>query len=124
VLVRRVPESQPFVESRLAVLGGADVGKSTLCGVLTHQTLDDGNGKTKMNQFRHPHEVLTGKTSVCQDMIAFDSMGKILNYSATSVSEMVEQATKVVHLLDLAGDVKTTIYGLSAYGPHAVCLIV
>ncbi|GMT11924.1 hypothetical protein PFISCL1PPCAC_3221 [Pristionchus fissidentatus] len=128
VLIRRVPESQPFVESRLAVLGGADVGKSTLCGVLTHQTLDDGNGKTRMNQFRHPHEVLTGKTSsVCQDMIAFDSKGKILNYSATSVSEMVEQATKVVHLIDLAGDVKyltTTIYGLSAYGPHAVCLIV
>ncbi|GMS81829.1 hypothetical protein PENTCL1PPCAC_4004 [Pristionchus entomophagus] len=128
VLIRRVPESQPFVESRLAVLGGADVGKSTLCGVLTHQTLDDGNGKTRMNQFRHPHEVLTGKTSsVCQDMIAFDNKGKILNYSATSVSEMVEQATKVVHLLDLAGDakyLKTTIYGLSAYGPHAVCLIV
>ncbi|GMS81868.1 hypothetical protein PENTCL1PPCAC_4042, partial [Pristionchus entomophagus] len=34
---------------------------------------------------------------------------------------------QVVHLLDLAGDakyLKTTIYGLSAYGPHAVCLIV
>lgn len=32
---------------------------------------------------------------------------------------------QVVHLLDLAGDakyLKTTIYGLSAYGPHAVCL--
>ncbi|VDK54968.1 unnamed protein product [Cylicostephanus goldi] len=52
VLVRKVPESQQFIELRLAVLGGVDVGKSTLCGVMTQGVLDDGNGKTRLNLFR------------------------------------------------------------------------
>lgn len=42
-----------------------------------------------------------------------------------TISIMNNNSLQVVHLLDLAGDakyLKTTIYGLSAYGPHAVCL--
>lgn len=37
---------------RLAILGGVDVGKSTLCGVMTQGMLDDGQGKTRLNLFR------------------------------------------------------------------------
>ncbi|KAJ1354918.1 GTP binding protein [Parelaphostrongylus tenuis] len=51
VLVRKVPECQQFIELRLAVLGGADVGKSTLCGVMTQGCLDDGNGKNSSEPF-------------------------------------------------------------------------
>uniref|UniRef100_A0A1I7XJL0 Tr-type G domain-containing protein n=1 Tax=Heterorhabditis bacteriophora TaxID=37862 RepID=A0A1I7XJL0_HETBA len=92
----------------LAVLGGVDVGKSTLCGVMTQGCLDDGNGKTRLNLFRFPHEVRSGKTSsVCLDVIGFDSKGKVLvNYAKHSLEELVERSTKLVTLIDLAGDSK------------------
>ncbi|ETN82282.1 elongation factor Tu GTP binding domain protein [Necator americanus] len=128
VLVRKVPESQQFIELRLAVLGGADVGKSTLCGVMTQGLLDDGNGKTRLNLFRFPHEVRSGKTSsVCLDVIGFDSRGKLVNYAHNSLEELVERSKKLVTLIDLAGDskyLKTTIHGLSGYKPHFACLLV
>ncbi|EPB79432.1 elongation factor Tu GTP binding domain protein [Ancylostoma ceylanicum] len=128
VLVRKVPESQQFIELRLAVLGGADVGKSTLCGVMTQGVLDDGNGKTRLNLFRFPHEVRSGKTSsVCLDVIGFDSRGKLVNYAQNSLEELVERSKKLVTLIDLAGDskyLKTTIHGLSGYKPHFACLLV
>ncbi|WKY12143.1 hypothetical protein Q1695_003601 [Nippostrongylus brasiliensis] len=128
VLVRKVPESQQFIELRLAVLGGADVGKSTLCGVMTQGCLDDGNGKTRLNLFRFPHEVRSGKTSsVCLDVIGFDSRGKLVNYAQNSLEELVERSKKIVTLIDLAGDskyLKTTIHGLSGYKPHFACLLV
>ncbi|CAI5453385.1 unnamed protein product [Caenorhabditis angaria] len=128
VLVRKVPESQQFIELRLAVIGAADVGKSTLCGVLTQGALDDGNGKTRLNLFRFPHEVRTGKTSsVCIDVVGFDNRGKLVNYSQNSLEELVEKSTKLVTLIDLAGDnkyMKTTIHGLSGYIPHFSCLVV
>ncbi|CAJ0590382.1 unnamed protein product [Cylicocyclus nassatus] len=128
VLVRKVPESQQFIELRLAVLGGVDVGKSTLCGVMTQGVLDDGNGKTRLNLFRFPHEVRSGKTSsVCLDVIGFDSRGKLVNYAQNSLEELVERSKKLVTLIDLAGDskyLKTTIHGLSGYKPHFACLLV
>ncbi|PAV86098.1 hypothetical protein WR25_24426 [Diploscapter pachys] len=128
VLVRKVPESQQFIELRLAVLGGCNVGKSTLCGVMTQGCLDDGNGKTRLNLFRFPHEVRTGKTSsVCLDVIGFDSRGKLVNYADNTLEEVVEKSTKLVTLIDLAGDakyLKTTIHGLSAYRPHFSCLLI
>lgn len=128
VLVRKVPESQQFIELRLAILGGADVGKSTLCGVMTQGCLDDGNGKTRLNLFRYPHEIRSGKTSsVCLDVIGFDSRGKLVNYAQNSLEELVERSKKLVTLIDLAGDskyLKTTIHGLSGYKPHFACLLV
>ncbi|CAB01578.1 Tr-type G domain-containing protein [Caenorhabditis elegans] len=128
VLVRKVPESQQFIEVRLAVVGGCDVGKSTLCGVLTQGCLDDGNGKARIGIFRFPHEVRTGKTSsVCNDVIGFDNRGKLVNYAQNSLEEMVEKSSKLVTLIDLAGDAKyqkTTIHGLTGYTPHFACLVV
>ncbi|PIC26326.1 hypothetical protein B9Z55_018931 [Caenorhabditis nigoni] len=117
VLVRKVPESQQFIEVRLAVVRGCDVGKSTLCGVLTQGCLDDGNGKARIGIFRFPHEVRKGKTSsVCNDVIGFDNRGKLVNYAQNSLEEMVEKSSKLVTLIDLAGDAKyqkTTIHGLT-----------
>ncbi|CAB3396927.1 unnamed protein product [Caenorhabditis bovis] len=128
VLVRKVPESQQFIELRLAVVGGCDVGKSTLCGVLTQGCLDDGKGKARLNLFRYPHEVRTGKTSsVCVDVFGIDKRGKCLNYGQNSLEEMVEKSVKLISLIDLAGDaryLKTTIHGLSGYRPHFTCLTI
>jgi GTPase len=52
VLVRKIPDDQHNIEIRLAVLGGADAGKSTLLGVLTQGEYDNGRGKARLNMFR------------------------------------------------------------------------
>ena len=52
-----------FYNSRVAVTGNVDAGKSTLLGVLTHGVLDDGRGVARQKLFRHKHEVETGRTS-------------------------------------------------------------
>ena len=63
---------------RLAILGNAQSGKSTLCGVLTQGKLDNGNGQARIAIFRHLHEFRTGKTSsICFDMIGFNKSGQV-----------------------------------------------
>lgn len=60
---RKVPEDSQFIDIRIAVLGNVESGKSTLVSVLTHGELDNGNGRARLNLFRHPHEIQTGRTS-------------------------------------------------------------
>ena len=50
-------------ELRIGVLGSVDSGKSTLTGVLTTGTLDDGRGLVRSKVLKHPHEQETGRTS-------------------------------------------------------------
>ena len=58
VLARRRPEEvDDTIETRIAVVGNVDAGKSTLLGVLVKGGLDDGRGKMRVNLFRHKHEV-------------------------------------------------------------------
>ena len=69
------------IETRVAALGNVDSGKSTLLGVLSHGGRDNGRGSARMLLFRHKHEMETGRTSsVAQEMLCFDSRGKILSY--------------------------------------------
>ncbi|CAJ0582883.1 unnamed protein product, partial [Mesorhabditis spiculigera] len=128
VLIRLVPENQQFLELRLAILGGGDVGKSTLCGVLTQGGYDDGQGSKRQALFRYPHELNSGKTSsICLDVVGFDSRGKIVNYVKKTLEEVVERSQKLVTLIDLAGDIKylrTTIQGLSGHNPQCCCLLI
>lgn len=64
----------------VAVVGNVDAGKSTLLGVLTHGSLDDGRGTARLKLFRHKHEAETGRTSsVGNDILGFDSKGGIVN---------------------------------------------
>ena len=58
----------------MAVLGGADAGKSTLLGVITHGDLDNGKGNARLNMFRHLHEVQSGRTSsISHEILGFSS---------------------------------------------------
>ena len=64
ILVRKIPDDQQLIDLRLCVLVSADVGKSTLLGVLTPQgELDNGRGRARLNMFRHLHEIQSGRTS-------------------------------------------------------------
>ena len=85
VLVRKVPDDRHFIDLRLAVLGHADAGKSTLLGVLTNGELDNGAGRARLNLFRHLHEIQTGRTScISHEILGFDDQGRVLNYRQRS----------------------------------------
>lgn len=74
ILVRKVPDDQHNIEVRVAVMGSADVGKSTLLGVMTQGQLDNGRGRARLNMFRHLHEVQSGRTSsISHEILGFDS---------------------------------------------------
>jgi hypothetical protein len=80
VLVRRRAVTiNDVIETRIAVVGNVDAGKSTLLGVLVKGGLDDGRGKARVNLFRHKHEIESGRTSsVGMEIMGFDSKGEIV----------------------------------------------
>jgi GTPase len=91
-------------ELRIGVLGSVDSGKSTLTGVLTTGSLDDGRGLVRSKVLKHPHEQETGRTSdVSQRFIReCDTDGTVYE--------------KVTCFVDLAGHEKylrTTISGVN-----------
>ncbi|KAI1719544.1 elongation factor tu GTP binding domain-containing protein [Ditylenchus destructor] len=128
VLVQKLPDNRKLIDLRLAILGSAEAGKSTLCGVLTQGTLDNGQGKTRLNLFRFRHEFRSGKTSsICLDFVGFSSEGELINYKDHTLEEVIERSSRLITLIDLAGDrkyLKTTIYGVSGYQPHYCVLII
>lgn len=65
----------------VAVLGGADAGKSTLLGVLAHGEFDNGRGSARLNVLRHLHELRSGRTSsISHEILGFDTeVIKMLN---------------------------------------------
>ena len=129
VLVRKVPEDQDSVELRVAVLGNIEAGKSTLLGVLTHGELDNGRGSSRLNLFRHRHEIQSGRTSsISREILGFSSDGSPLTYSLyRSPEEICEAASKLITFIDLAGHhkyLRTTVFGLIGHFPHLVLLLV
>lgn len=73
-----------FTEVRVCVTGNVDSGKSTMLGVLTHGTLDDGRGSARLRVFRHQHEASTGRTSsISHGSLGFNSASNIVTYSST-----------------------------------------
>lgn len=129
VLVRRVPDDQQFIDIRLAVLGNVDAGKSTLLGVLTHDELDNGRGRARLNLFRHLHEIQTGRTSsISHEILGFNSKGEVINYSESRTAEDIcEQSSKLITFIDLAGHhkyLRTTIFGLTGHSPDFAMLVI
>ncbi|XP_060537431.1 GTP-binding protein 2 isoform X1 [Cylas formicarius] len=131
VLVRKIPDDQNNIEIRVAVLGNADAGKSTLLGVLTQGNLDNGRGKARLNMFRHLHEIQSGRTSsISHEILGFNSQGEPINYSSSELitaEEICDRSTKLITFLDLAGHkkyIRTTIQGLSGYSPHHAMLVI
>ncbi|XP_045481259.1 GTP-binding protein 2 isoform X1 [Harmonia axyridis] len=131
VLVRKIPDDQDNIEIRIAVLGNADAGKSTLLGVLTQGSLDNGQGRARLNMFRHLHEIQSGRTSsISHEILGFNSKGQPVHYSYSDLitaEKICEASTKLITFIDLAGHKKyfrTTIQGLSGYSPHHAMLVI
>ena len=106
------------MELRVAVLGGSDVGKSTLLGVLTQGEKDNGHGSARLNLFRHLHEIQSGRTSsISYEILGFDSKGSAMTYSTCRTAEEIcDCSKKLITFIDLAGHqkyLKTTVFGLT-----------
>jgi GTPase len=91
MILRQQPESvDDVIETRIAVVGNVDAGKSTMLGVLVKGGLDDGRGKARVNLFRHKHEIESGRTSsVGMEYVTFEyEVGELLprkQYDAVSL---------------------------------------
>ncbi|KAF8784716.1 GTP-binding protein 2-like [Argiope bruennichi] len=128
-LVRKVPDDQQSIELRVAVLGGSDVGKSTLLGVLTQGEKDNGHGSARLNLFRHLHEIQSGRTSsISHEILGFDSQGSAMTYSTCRTAEEIcDNSKKLITFIDLAGHkkyLKTTVFGLTGHSPHFAVLVI
>ncbi|MFH4982794.1 hypothetical protein AB6A40_009503 [Gnathostoma spinigerum] len=132
-LVRNEIEAEDFIEVRVAVVGNVDAGKSTLLGVLTHSTLDDGRGLARQKLFRHKHEFESGRTSsVGNDILGFGVDGKVINRPDNHSGHLdwvkiCHDSAKVITFIDLAGHekyLKTTIFGMTGHVPDYTMLMV
>uniref|UniRef100_A0A0K0ERF0 Tr-type G domain-containing protein n=1 Tax=Strongyloides stercoralis TaxID=6248 RepID=A0A0K0ERF0_STRER len=109
ILVEKEEYEDNFQEIRVAILGSAEAGKSTLCGVLSQGELDDGR-----------------TSSICLSTLRYDSNGKMLGKCIPN--HLTDSScSKIITLIDLAGDkkyLKTTIYGISGYRPNVCCVAI
>jgi len=133
VLARRRPEEvDDTIETRIAVVGNVDAGKSTLLGVLVKGGLDDGRGKMRVNLFRHKHEVESGRTSsVGMEIMGFDTKGEVVVSGVPgrqlSWQDLGKRSAKVISFTDLAGHeryLRTTVFGLLSSEPNYCLLMV
>lgn len=133
LLIRRHPEEvDDVIETRIAVVGNVDAGKSTLLGVLVKGGLDDGRGKMRVNLFRHKHEMESGRTSsVGMEIMGFDTKGEVVvsNVPGRKLSweEIGKRSAKVISFTDLAGHeryLRTTVFGLLSSEPNYCLLMV
>ncbi|KAK5119023.1 hypothetical protein LTR62_000234 [Meristemomyces frigidus] len=132
-LIRRRPENvDDVIETRIAVVGNVDAGKSTLLGVLVKGGLDDGRGKMRVNLFRHKHEIESGRTSsVGMEIMGFDTKGEVVVSGVPgrklSWEEIGKRSAKVISFTDLAGHeryLRTTVFGLLSSEPNYCLLMV
>ncbi|EGX89745.1 GTP-binding protein 1 [Cordyceps militaris CM01] len=133
VLLRRAPKKiEEAIETRIAVVGNVDAGKSSLLGVLVKGDLDDGRGKARVNLFRHKHEIESGRTSsVGMEILGFDATGKVVTSDVPgrklSWEEIGKRSAKVITFTDLAGHEKylrTTVFGMLSSSPNYCVLMV
>lgn len=133
VLIRQVPATvEDVIETRIAVVGNVDAGKSSMLGVLVKGDLDDGRGKARVNLFRHKHEIETGRTSsVGMEIMGFDTTGQVITSDTPgrklSWEEIGKRSAKVITFSDLAGHeryLRTTVFGLLSSSPNYCLLMV
>ena len=133
LLIRQHPDTpEDVIETRIAVVGNVDAGKSTMLGVLVKGSLDDGRGKVRVNLFRHKHEIESGRTSsVGMEIMGFDTLGNIVASPIPgrklTWGEIGRRSAKVISFTDLAGHeryLKTTVFGLLSSSPDYCLLMV
>eukprot|EP00474_Spongospora_subterranea_P001419 CRZ01877.1 hypothetical protein [Spongospora subterranea] len=131
LLIRRTSREQIRDDVRVCILGLSGSGKSSLVGVISSGSLDNGNGSARTNVFRHQHELVNGRTScLARQVIGFSQNGNICNHSCLSrtMQSVVNDSARLVTLVDLAGlnsrYAKITLAGLASQVPDYCCVAI
>lgn len=112
-------------------VGNVDSGKSTLVGVLTSASLDDGRGCARSLVLKHRHEQDNGRTSAATvEIMGFKNQAQVVPTSRNHIqrwAEISEKSDQTLSLIDLCGHekyLKTTLFGLTGLMPDFAFLIV
>lgn len=118
-------------DTRIAMIGNVDSGKSTLIGVLTNSALDDGRGAARATVLKHRHEQENGRTSaVTVEIMGYRGEDQVLATARNHAQrwmEIMEKSDHSVTLIDLCGHekyLKTTLFGLTGLMPDYCLLVV
>ncbi len=88
-------------DTRIAMIGNVDSGKSTLIGVLTNAALDDGRGAARGLVLKHRHEQENGRTSaVTVEIMGYK--GKHLMQYYHNVRKEIAHFPSIIHLVVLS----------------------
>lgn len=126
VHVKRLPlkkteKEKSYSNVRVCCLGDVNVGKSTLVGVLSRNTLDNGKGLARAEVFRYAHELEVGHTSsVTRHQLCFDEEGNVQKQNSLFDTDTNHKKGTTVTFVDLAGHtsyMKTTMFGLTSQCP-------
>ncbi|KAJ4381938.1 hypothetical protein N0V85_008643 [Neurospora sp. IMI 360204] len=124
----------PFTvnQLRITLTGPTTSGKSTLLGILSQGTLDNGRGKSRLNLLKHPHEVASGVTSsVAQALVGYND-DEIINDAHSGVESWIDvhdftKDGRLVYLVDSAGAPRyrrTILRGIVGWAPHWTLLCI
>eukprot|EP00607_Mallomonas_marina_P008546 CAMPEP_0182417712 /NCGR_PEP_ID=MMETSP1167-20130531/2144_1 /TAXON_ID=2988 /ORGANISM="Mallomonas Sp, Strain CCMP3275" /LENGTH=568 /DNA_ID=CAMNT_0024591435 /DNA_START=200 /DNA_END=1906 /DNA_ORIENTATION=- len=118
-------------DTRVAMIGNVDSGKSTLIGVMTNGSLDDGRGAARSVVLRHRHEQENGRTSaVTVEIMGYKGDSQVIPISRNHTQrwqEVTEKSDHTLTLIDLCGHekyLKTTLFGLTGLMPDYALLVV
>mmetsp|Transcript_25046 Transcript_25046/g.34395 ORF Transcript_25046/g.34395 Transcript_25046/m.34395 type:complete len:518 (-) Transcript_25046:795-2348(-) len=118
-------------DTRIAMIGNVDSGKSTLIGVLTNASLDDGRGAARSLVLKHRHEQDNGRTSaVTVEIMGYKGEEQVIATArnhAQRWTEVMEKSDHSVTMIDLCGHekyLKTTLFGLTGLMPDLAMLVV
>eukprot|EP01041_Mallomonas_annulata_P010924 gene10924-22807_t len=118
-------------DTRIAMIGNVDSGKSTLIGVMTNGSLDDGRGAARSAVLRHRHEQDNGRTSaVTVEIMGYKGESQVIPTGRNHTlrwQEVTDKSDHSVTLIDLCGHekyLKTTLFGLTGLMPDYALLVV
>lgn len=124
-------EGFEHTDTRIATIGNVDSGKSTLIGVLTTGSLDDGRGSARSIVLKHRHELENGRTSAATvEIMGYKDDTQVFPVARNHIqkwTEIMEKSSRTVTLIDLCGHekyLKTTLFGLTGLMPDYVVLVV
>ena len=113
---------QHLLEIKIGIIGEENSGKSTLIGCLISDKKDNGKGLSRINVFRHKHEMTCGKTSsFTHQIIGFDKNGKKTNINTfghiSPWQTIVNQSVKIINFIDMGCSEKSLNNSLKAFSP-------
>ncbi len=81
-------------------------------GCLISDKKDNGKGLTRVNVFRHKHEIICGKTSsITHQIVGLDEKGKVTNTNQYGTmndwAQICEKSVKIINFFDMGGSEKS-----------------